>query len=377
MQVVLPANAANLTPGNTRDLRYAVRIKDNSGFLFLNNFQDDTTMQDQNNIQIKIKTGNGDVLIPETGGINLVSGENVIFPFNFNLNGAKLNYATAQLLMKGDNANPYFVFFTPQGIKGEFSFAPGTKVENIQGTTSNADNKRVLVKCTEKLSEFSIIVNGKKTNVLIIDKSLALKSYIVSLNGKKSIFFSDATVLQTDNGFDLLSDGISSFEVDVYPRTVTIPKASFGTVTEIKHSNTFSSYRFNLPLFEFAATTKEISARKITVALPQAIPPGVNDIWLNVNYTGDTGMDFINGELVADNFYNGIPWQIGLRMFISSPAKPKEMVFYFRPMAKDATYLLDLQPYPQYIPDFGKSDSYLKINKVSFTAQYKTTIRFQ
>ncbi len=377
MQVVLPANVANLTPENTRDLRYAARVKGNSGFLFLNNFQDDTTMQDQKNIQIKIKTGNGDVLIPETGGIDLLSGENVILPFNFNLNGAKLNYATAQLLMKGDNTNPYFVFFTPEGINGEFSFAPGTKVENVRGTTSNADTKRVLVKCTEKLSEFSIIVNGKRTNVLIIDKSLALKSYIVSLNGKKSIFFSDATVLQTDNGFELLSDAVNSFEVDVYPRTAATPKASFGTVTEIKRLNTFSSYRFNLPQFEFAASTKEISSRKITVALPQAIPQGVNDIWLNVNYTGDTGMDFINGELVADNFYNGIPWQIGLRKFISSPAKPKEMVFYFRPMGKNATYLLDLQPYPHYIPDFGKSDSYLKINNVSFTTQYKTTIRFQ
>lgn len=376
MQVVLPANAPGLTPENTRDLRYAARVKDNSGFLFLNNFQDDTTMLDQNNIRMKIKTGNGDVLIPETWGIKLVSGENVILPFNLNLNGAKLNYATAQLLMKGNNASAYFVFFTPEGINGEFSFAPGASVENVRATTIDRSDKRILVKCAEKLSEFSIVVNGKKTNVLVIDKDLALKSYIVSLNGKKSIFFSDAVVLQNQNGFELLSDGINSFEVDVYPRTTTVPKASFGTVTSGKGSNTFSSYRITLPLFKFAATTKEISTRKTTVALPQTIPAGVNDIFLNMNYTGDTGMDFINGELVADNFYNGIPWQIGIRKFISSPAKPKEMVFYFRLMEKNATYLLDLQPYPQYIPDFGKSESYLKINNVSFTPQYKTTIKF-
>jgi hypothetical protein len=112
------------------------------------------------------------------------------------------------------------------------------------------------------------------------------------------------------------------------------------------------------------------------VDLPKDIPDGVNDIFLNVNYTGDTGMDFINGELVADHFYNGIPWQIGLRKFISTPVKPKEMVFYFRPMKKNATYLLDLQPYPQSIPDFGKSESYLKLHGVSFAPQYKTTIKF-
>ncbi len=110
--------------------------------------------------------------------------------------------------------------------------------------------------------------------------------------------------------------------------------------------------------------------------MPQSLPVGVNDILLNMNYTGDTGMDFINGELVADNFYNGPPWQIGLRKFVTATAKPKEMVFYFRPMEKNATYLLDLQPYPQYIPDFGKSNSYLKINNISFTPQYKTSIQF-
>lgn len=45
-------------------------------------------------------------------------------------------------------------------------------------------------------------------------------------------------------------------------------------------------------------------------------------------------------------------------------------------MSKEASYLLDLQPFPRSIPDFGKAGSYLKINTISFTAQYKTTIRF-
>ena len=153
MTVVLPANASTLTPENIHDLRYAVRVKDNSGFLFLNNFQDDTTMMNQNNIQVKIKTASGDVMIPATGGFNLKNGENAIFPFNFNLNGAKLNYATAQLLMKSGGAAPYFVFFTLEGIKGEFSFAAGTRVENIRGITIEQGNQSTLVKCNENVSE--------------------------------------------------------------------------------------------------------------------------------------------------------------------------------------------------------------------------------
>ena len=116
--------------------------------------------------------------------------------------------------------------------------------------------------------------------------------------------------------------------------------------------------------------------KKTVVDLPQSMPAHVNDIYLTVDYTGDTGMGFLNGVLVTDEFYKGIPWQIGLRKFITPVAKTKEMVFYFRPMPKNASYLLDLQPYPHSIPDFGKSNSYLKVNSISFTAQYKTTIKF-
>ena len=263
-----------------------------------------------------------------------------------------------------------------KGIKGEFSFAPGTRVENIGGTTIDHGKGSTLVKCNETISEFSVVANGKKTTILVIDKDLALKSYVVSLTGKKSLIFSDAVVLQNENGFELLSDGVNNFQIDVYPKTSGVPIAGLGTIVNVEGHTAFSSWRITVPSFEFATKTKEISSRKITVALPQSIPAGVNDIFLTMNYTGDTGMDFINGELVADHFYNGLPWEIGLRKFLSSPAKPKEMVFYFRPMQKNATYLLDLQPYPQFIPDFGRSNSYLKINSVSFKPQYKTTIKF-
>jgi len=86
-------------------------------------------------------------------------------------------------------------------------------------------------------------------------------------------------------------------------------------------------------------------------------------------------MGFLNGELFADDFYKGIPWQIGLRKFLTTQST-RQFVFYFRPMYKNATYLVDLQPYPSSIPDFGKQRTYLKINKTEFVPEYKTIIQF-
>jgi hypothetical protein len=376
MQTVLPENAGKLVPEDISHLRYAVRVKGNSGFLFLNNFQDDTTMKDQKNIRLKIKTGNGDVTIPETGSFDLKSGENAIFPFNLDLNGVTLNYATAQLLMKANDSNPYYVFFTPEGIRGEFSLAADAEAQNISGATIDVNSQRTLVKCTAPVSEFTILANGKKTTILVIDKARALQSYIVIINGKRSLIFSDAVVLPTSNGFELLSDGKNDFGLDVYPKITLLPKTTIGSITKIAGNDIFSSYRIHLSPAEFPLKTKQITSRKITVALPQSLPADVNDVYLNIDYTGDTGMGFLNGELVADEFYHGIPWTIGLRKFVTPVPRAKEMVLYFRPMQKNASYLMDFQPYPQYIPDFGKSNTYLKVNSISFVPQYKTVIKF-
>jgi len=376
MTVALPANAASLAPENTKDLRYAARFKGNSGFLFLNNFQDDTLMLDQRNVQVKIKTATGNVMIPEAGGFDLLGGENVIFPFNFDLNGAHLNYATAQLLMKGDMANPYYVFFTPEGTAAEFSFAAGTKVKNLQGTAVNNGNKRTLVKCGTAISEFAVIVSGKQIPVLVIPKSLALKAYVTNIKGIKRLVFSDGIVLENDNGIDIISDSLNNMEIAVYPKITSLPKSAIGNVERMEGEAVFSSWRTSVPQFVFAPNVNEISAKKMSVELPQALPAAVNDMRLNIDYTGDTGMGFLFGELVADNFYNGLQWQIGLRKFLSSATKPREMVLYFRPMEKNATYLLDLEPYPEYIPEFGNAKSYFKVNSISFTPEYKTTITF-
>jgi len=51
MVTVLPKDTDKITPENINDLRYAVRVNKNSGFVFLNNFQDDTITTDKTDIQ--------------------------------------------------------------------------------------------------------------------------------------------------------------------------------------------------------------------------------------------------------------------------------------------------------------------------------------
>ncbi|MFA5330238.1 MAG: hypothetical protein WC384_20755, partial [Prolixibacteraceae bacterium] len=112
---------------------------------------------------------------------------------------------------------------------------------------------------------------------------------------------------------------------------------------------------------------------KMVIDLSAGLPSGVNDVICRINYKGDTGQGFVNGELVADNFYNGIPWEIGLKRFLGTPDK-KEMVFHFRPLYKDAVFLQDFNP--EEIPVFNKYDQFLEIDKPEFFPEYQAKIRF-
>lgn len=378
MLTVLPANAASLKPENITDLRYAVRVKENSGFLFINNFQDDTVMLPENNIRVKIRTTAGDIFIPEKGGFDIQSGENTIFPFNFDLNGSRLIYATAQLLSKGNNGDtPYYVFFTPPGTRGEFSFAAGCRIRNISGVTIDQNDKRTVVRCSAGTNEFSVSFGRAKTTILVIDKELALKSYSAIIGGDRHLVFCDAVVVEeSPDNFKILGSADPAFEISIYPEIKSTVSIDEGSVSKISSKKSFSAFQIVLPEMKAETRSRMISSKKWAVEIPQSLTLHADDILLTIDYTGDTGMGFINGELGADEFYKGIPWEIGLRRFIEPSAPAKEMILYFRAMPKNASYLKDLQPFPQSIPDFGRADSYLKINRITLNTRYKASLRF-
>ena len=90
--------------------------------------------------------------------------------------------------MKGDDPNnPYFVFFTPEGIQAEFSFGREASIDPGTGTSIEENANHLLLKCNEAVSEFTVSLNGRnKTKVLALPKSIALQSYIVKLKWQKA-----------------------------------------------------------------------------------------------------------------------------------------------------------------------------------------------
>lgn len=376
MRTVLAENAATLKPENVTDLRYAVRVKDNSGFLFVNNFQDDLKTIDKSNIQITIRTSGDIVTIPEASGFTVKEGENVIFPFHLAINGADLIYATAQLFTKSDDGKtPYYVFIAQDGSNAEFSFARsnGLSIKKAPGISIEQNEKRILVKCPKGTSEFTLSVKGCQTKILVIEKSLALQSYLVSIKGQKSLVFSDAVILQENDVISALIADRSAFTIQVYPKIQGNLSAGKAAVSASANNSLMSAFNISVHEIRIEPAIKQIGERKTVIGLPSSLY-GLNDIFLNIDYTGDTGMGFLDGELVTDEFWKGTLWQIGLKKFYPGAAS-KEMVFYFRPVSEGASYLDDILP--ENRPDFSKSTQVLDIRKISFTPEYKVDLRFE
>lgn len=376
MATVLPENAPTLKPENVTDLRYAVRIKGNSGFLFVNNFQDDLKTTDKQDIQIAIKTAGGVVTIPEANGFTMKEGENVIFPFHLAINGADLIYATAQLFTRSDDGKmPYYIFFVQNGTAAEFSFAKrdGFSVKKAPGISIGQNEKRILVKCPIGSSEFTIDVKGCRTKILVVEKSLALQSYIVSIKGQRLLVISDAVVIQENDSISMLSTGKNEFNLLVYPKIQGALNAGKAVVSPLKTKSLMSAFNISVPEIKLEPAIKQIGERKTVVALPSSLN-GLNDVFLNIDYTGDTGMGFLDDELVTDEFWKGTPWKIGLRKFYPAAAS-KEMVFYFRPVKEGASYLDDILP--ENRPDFSNSKQVLTISKISFTPEYRVNLGFE
>lgn len=338
METVLPEGWEKMTPQNRDDLRYAARMKDDSGFLFLVNFQDHDTLRNNQTGVVRLNLKKETISIPVT----LPKDVSMILPFNLDMDGQLLKYATAQPLMKiSDKGAPHYFFFAPEGVKPEYVFADGKTFRPVPGLKSTFTYK------------------GIKVTTLTRQQALnALK-----VNGR--LLIADATVLPREDGADLLCFGRNTVSYVVYPS-----KQGFKEQT--------ASVEPVAPQFE----VKKAGPRRMSVSFMAAANcqqstvncqlPQVQEYFLRINYVGDVAMAFMKGQLVQDEFYHGEPWTIGLKRYYND-LKTDPLTFYFRPLRADAPFLHDLPK--QTVPDF-KNGSVVEIKDVEVIPEYKFNIKF-
>ena len=128
MSPYFPDNAEN-----DSQLRWAVRSNGKSGYVFVNNYERMKTLSDKPDTQFQLNFPDEKITMPSVP-ITIPSGVSLFFPFNLNLGGVMLKYASAQPIAKiEESGTTTYVFFQLDGILSEFAFDKNTVVEGVKG----------------------------------------------------------------------------------------------------------------------------------------------------------------------------------------------------------------------------------------------------
>ena len=354
METVLPRDWEKMTPENRDDLRYAARVKDGHGFLFMINAQDhDTLRHDQTGLQVRLNLGQETLTIPASGSFTLPKDQSMILPFNFEMEGALLKYATAQPLMKiNDGGMAHYFFFTPEGMTTEYLFDKTT----VKG-------KHLFQPQPGLKSTFTIRTAGGQTvRVTTLTRRQALN--VAKVDGR--LLMTEATVLPQQNGATLLSLGKPTVSYVVYPSRQGLQEqtVSVEAVTPQFEVKKAGPRRMSL--------TTHLSPLTSDLSPLTTHPSQVHEYFLRIHYTADVAMAFMKGRLVHDAFYYGEPWTIGLKRY-ADDLQSEAMNFYFRPIRSEAPYLGDLRK--EAVPDFSNGPV-VDVKRVEIIPEYQFSIRF-
>ena len=315
MQTALPGGAEQIAPEDTDTLRFAVRYNKNGGFLFINNFQD--------HVETKVKTEECVTVITKGGEItfkslSLATGENCILPFHMQIEGRILKYATVQPITKLclDGAYYYF-FFTPEGMEGKYVWENGEEIK-IPG---------------QPIHSYRLEEDEKVIHLVTLSRKMAMDFYKANQNGNDMVLITDMAVLQDEYGIRFETGNCENRILAMPDGILENIEKTGKTVVQSKYP-LFTEYRYRVeekPPVKLLA--KQTGPTRYCIDLPGNLMESVKDAILKIDYTGDIGQAFINGEMISDNFCSGGIWEIGLKEFADS-LKEHPLTIYITPIKK-------------------------------------------
>ncbi|MFE6076418.1 beta-galactosidase [Paenibacillus sp. NPDC057886] len=337
-KTVLPGDTSGQDPYDVSELRYAVRSYEGSGFLFLNNFQDHVDNHDLQDMNVSIELPGETVTIPARGELTLGSESFAILPYNFDLAGITLKYATAQLITKLEVEDEvYYFFFVPGGMKGSYALTSDdvTSVETDGGCTLQLGDMTI-IEVEEQASAIVRLVStaGKKIVIYTMTDEQSLGFWKADVRGKQRVLFTDANLLVSGDEIKLESTDQEEVTLSVFPDFEEgIGSVSGGELASAREDGLFKTYNLLIPRTEITFTWTKVKNERAVLEFAAGALDGVKEALLQIDYSGDIGYAFIEGDLINDNFCNNTTWEIGLKRF-EERLLEKGMYLYISPIRK-------------------------------------------
>lgn len=344
-QTILPEGAEDIAPTDVESLRYAVRVDDNKGFVFINNYQDHLVAPAKEDFAIELALAEEKICIPANHGMSIASEESCILPFNLELGDVTLKYATTQLITKvvKDGIDNYF-FFMPAGMTPEYSFEATSIAEALidDGDVEEGANTIVVRPSKNVLSKMSVkTATGKSFNIYTLTTEQSLHFWQFAINGQAQVLLSENPILVDEDNIRVEAN---TNEIIVQTIDDLFTPALFKNAKLVSTEGLINSYTCKQQEKALSFTVEDVHKGKILLNIDYTAMKELKEAILKIKYQGDIGYAFVDSELVADNFNNGAYWEIGLdniyrkypneKIYINiSPIKENQMVKSDTPMA--------------------------------------------
>ena len=325
----VPANSADTTT-----LRVSARTLGDEGFIFFNNYLRNYSMPVRRNAQISLQLPSGTVRVPEMP-IDIPSGAYGVWPVNLPMFGTRLIYSTAQLITRQTEQHLETVYFmTIPGIKPEFVFDSATvQVIIAPGATVTRGGGVVRFRDLRTGTNPAIVL---RTNT-----SSALQIVLLSADDASNMWH----IKDADH------DRVVFIRDPMRAAPIKVPFTLVKAATTIPRVPKFNAVTWRKVEIALAPSDSAwVNAARYRIEVPRSVVDTVAEMFLEIRYTGDAARLYSGDQLLADNFYNGTPWRVGLKRFADAIRRgPLELRIL--PLRSDA---------PIYIPESHRPTSYKK-----------------
>lgn len=325
-----------IPPAAERAPRWAVRGDDNGGYLFVNNHQPAADpLPAIADVQFSIEFDSGAVTVPNAP-ITIPAGSHFVWPLRRKCGDVPQLSGTVQPITEIQTESGILaVFAAIDGIEAEFRFE-GIAANEISGADVCADDLGGLRVRPHNPAGVGCIVTVGTTRLLILDPESAKSAWRGQIGGVDSLvmwhegatFKDDLTLYTSCLTSDLLvfppisptclpasvrEDGeLGPFRKYVVAGPEQAPKPRIELLSQ---AGSNVPMRTGGPAERLSAPTREDfeNAADIRIFLADtAFDDSDQQLLLELDWVGDVGQAWIDGDFVSDQFWSGRHWDIDL-----------------------------------------------------------------
>jgi hypothetical protein len=366
MESVLPERQpAGQHDGDT--LRWAVRTDGTSGFLFVTNHQPHEPLPDHPDTAFTVDFPDAPALTLPSAPVTVPSGVYFCWPLRLDVAGLRLEWATAQPVCTVEaGGRTVLVLAATDGIAPELALDADTvaSVATPSGEVTPVAG-RILVSGVRPGTDALVEVDaadGSRVALLVLDAATARTLYRGHTWGAERLVLSGDAVI-FDGAEVRLHSPAAEPSFAVLPAPDSAPLVA-GTRVRDAPDGVFTRYTIEAaPLMDSAVPVTlvrpagpapepvtgvqgrasvpadkyvETVAAEYRVDVPEDLLRAPAGVLLRLRWTGDLARAYVGDVLVADQFYSGRVWDIGLDRLPVGELRARGLRLRVLPLAADA-----------------------------------------